>query len=90
MMVVVGAVLKPKISRPPKRKVYLYAKSNFTDIDNEMNKFCETLTDETFASGSVEQLFTSFKNTLFDAIVYSFQNEFQPLFTSVDYHFIIQ
>ena len=68
-MVVVGAILKPKISRPPKRKIFLYAKGNFAGIDDDMKQFYEeNLHPNTAVYSSVEELYTSFKNALSDAI----------------------
>lgn len=67
-IVVVGAKINPKISRPPKRKIFLYNKANFAGVDTDMTNFNKGLDEMTLKSHSIDELFTSFKKTLANSI----------------------
>ncbi|XP_071502572.1 uncharacterized protein, partial [Diadema antillarum] len=63
-MVIIEAVLKPKVNRPPKRKVYIYKKANFEEINRDMEDFNKSLTHDRISSSSMEELYTDFKTAL--------------------------
>ena len=67
-MVTVEALLKPKVVRPPKRKVFLYHKANFPNVDIDMEEFNNSLTEERLSSLSMDSLYDAFKTALFESI----------------------
>ena len=64
-MVIVGVALKPEISKPPKRRVFLYSRGNFAGIEADMRSFYEeNFTSAAAAHSSVEALYDSFRKAL--------------------------
>ncbi|KAJ8036585.1 hypothetical protein HOLleu_20604 [Holothuria leucospilota] len=67
-VVIVNALFKPKVFRPPKRKVFLYHKANFSNIDNDMEELNSKLTPKLISSSSMDELYELFMTTLFNSI----------------------
>ena len=63
-MVVVKAVIKSKIQRPIKRKIFLYSKANFANIATDMRAFHQGLPK----TADEENVYTSFKKSLSSSI----------------------
>ena len=53
---------------PTQRKVYLYKKGNFEEIDKDIQNFANTLTDDVIKITSVNDLWLNFKSTLLTSI----------------------
>lgn len=66
--VIVNATLRPKVIRPPKRKIYVYNRADFPGIDSDMIDFDKTLTADKINSHSIEELYSMFKEALFNSI----------------------
>ena len=67
-LVIIEAILKPKINRPPKRKIYLYKKANYEGINKDMIEFNKSLSLDRVDSSSIDELYTSFKETLHSSV----------------------
>ncbi|KAJ8020472.1 RNA-directed DNA polymerase from mobile element jockey [Holothuria leucospilota] len=67
-VVIVNALFKPKVFRPPKRKVFLYHKANFSNIDDDMEELNSKLTPKLISSSSMDELYELFMTTLFNSI----------------------
>ena len=67
-IVLVDALLTPQRIKIPRRKVYLYKKGNFELINDDIQDFAKTLTDDNIAQSSVNKLWNDFKETVLTSI----------------------
>ncbi|XP_072028466.1 uncharacterized protein [Amphiura filiformis] len=63
-IVVIHASIKPKITKLPKRKVYLYKKANFSKITDELDELGAELTEEVVQNLDIDELWNRFTNTI--------------------------
>ena len=63
-IVTVDALLTPQRIKLPRRKVYLYKKGNFDEINKDIQNFADTLTDDVIQNSSVNDLWLSFKSLI--------------------------
>ena len=62
--VVINADIKPKIVKLPKRKVFLYKKTEFRKIADDLDLLNDELTDEIICQSNVDELWNRLKDTV--------------------------
>jgi hypothetical protein len=60
--------IKPKLCKKKSRKVYLYKKANNDQIKEDLQKFAEQFLSEQSSKAVVEEMWTSFKNVIFETL----------------------
>ena len=64
----VKAKITPKATRPPRRKIFLYTKADFSAINEKITAFGSKLTEEYVAAIDTEKLWQEFQDVLQSAI----------------------
>jgi hypothetical protein len=59
-IVIVAALVRPKLVHKPRRKVFIYAKGEYNKICDDLNAFNSKLTDDYVEKSDINQIWTDF------------------------------